>query len=140
MNNNPISPNEKQEDPLEAIFVDENVPADRKIIAEILGQFVTIDKKGSISFTKSYDDLQHSKKVLVYMLCKKAMILRNLPDIKEYVTLNEVVEKALVSESNAKNALFTYYKDIVKKDGLGYIIPNYKLTKAKEAISGKKDG
>ena len=74
------------------------------------------------------------------MLCKKAMILRNLPDIKEYVTLNEVVEKALVSESNAKNALFTYYKDIVKKDGLGYIIPNYKLTKAKEAISGKKDG
>jgi hypothetical protein len=121
---------EIESDPLDEIFVDENEPADKRIIADILKPFATIDSKGVIAFTEEYNSLKESKKVLVYLLCKKAMVLKGLQNISEKATVKEIAENAIVSESNAKNALFTYFKGIVKDA----MIPNYNLKKVKEVI------
>ena len=125
---------EAKEDPLDEIFVNENEPANKKMLAEILKPFVTIDSKGVVAFTEDYNKLKESKKVLVYMLCKKAMVLKNLPDISEKTSIKDIVDNAMVNESNAKNTLFTYFKNIVK----GGIIPNYNLKKVKELIFEKE--
>jgi hypothetical protein len=117
-------------DPLDEIFVDENIPADKKMLAEILKPFATIDSRGIIAFTEEYAKLKESKKVLVFMLCKKAMILHGVPEDSEQTNVKEVVKNISVNESSAKNALFTFFKGVVK----GGIIPNYNLKKAKEII------
>lgn len=127
--------NEKDE--LDELFVDKNEPVDKKILVEILKPFVTIDSEGVISFSQEFNKLKESKKVLVYLLCKKAMVLRGIKGINEPSKQSEVMEKAMVSKSNAKNALFTLYKGIVKKDGEGYIIPNYNLLKTKSLLFDK---
>ena len=130
---------DEERDELDDIFVDKNEPVDKKIIVEILKSYVTIDSEGVISYNKSFEKLNESKKVLIYLLCKKAIKIRGIEGIEEPSNLKEVVEKVMVSESNAKNALFTYYKSIVKKEGNGYIIPNYNLGKVRGLIFKGKD-
>ena len=124
--------NEKDE--LDEIFVDKNEPADKKILVKILKPFVTIDSEGVISFSADYNKLNGSKKVLVYLLCKKAMCLKGVKDVVEPSKESEVIEKAMVSKSTAKNAIYTLHKNLVKKDGDGYIIPNYNLLKTKNLL------
>ena len=98
---------EELPDPLNEIFVEKNEPADRKLLAEILKPFATIDSTGIISYTKEFDRVKESKKILIYLLCKKAIILKGIQGILEEANLAEVMEKVMVSESNSKNALFT---------------------------------
>lgn len=117
-------------DPLDEIFVDANEPADKKLLVEILKDFVTIDQKGIILFLDPCNRLTESEKALVYLLCKKAMILKGVEGKEERSSVKEVSSGANISESSAKNALFTYYKNIVKKG----IIPNYNLRKVKEIL------
>ncbi len=117
-------------DILDEIFVDKNEPADKKLIVEILKSFATIDSKGVINFTDNYDKLKESKKVLVFMVCKKAMMLKGLPEILEKTNVKEIIEKAGVSKSTAKNVLFTNFKKIIKEG----LIPNYNLRKIKDIV------
>lgn len=123
-------------DPLDEIFVDENEPANKKLLVEILKPLATIDSKGIINFTENYAKLKESKKALVYMLCKKAMVLKGLSDVAEKTNVKELTNGAMINESNAKNALFTYFKNIVK----GGMIPNHNLRKVKELIFEKEEG
>jgi len=130
--------NNQSDDPLDEIFVDENEPADKKILVEILKPFATIDSKGIIAYTDLYYNLKESKKALIYILCRKAMILKNIPGIVEKGNVKDVASGAGINESNAKNALFTFYKGIVQ----GGMIPNHQLRKVKEIIfqKDKKEG
>lgn len=120
-------------DPLDEIFVNSNEPADKKILAEIIKPFATIDQKGIIAYTDKYEKLAESKKGLVYMLCKKAMVMKGLSDVTEQTGVKEMVNGARISESNAKKSLFTYYKNIVRKG----LIPSHCVKKAKELIFEK---
>lgn len=126
---------EEQEDILNEIFVDKNEPADKRIVVSILKDILTIDEEGIISYLENYDKLTNMKKALIYLCAKKAMVLRGLiePD-QESAGPAEVSNKAIVSESNAKNALCTHYKKVLVKVSGGYIIPNYNLKKVKELI------
>src|SRR5689334_9438330 len=118
----------EEKDPLDEIFVATNEPADKKILVDVLKFFATIDLKGVISYTADYESLTESKKGLVYMLCKKAMVLRGLSGITEQTNIKEMVKGAMISESNAKKALFTRYKGVVKEG----VIPNHCIRKVKE--------
>ena len=118
----------KEKDPLDDIFVNENEPANKRMLAEILKPYATIDSKGVIAFNENYEKLKESKKALVFMLCKKAMVLKGIPDISEKTNLKEIVSQAMISESNAKNALFTYFKNVVKEG----MIPNHNLKKVED--------
>ena len=125
-------------DPLDEIFVDRNEPADKKILAEIIGPHVRIDNDGILDFTEEYERLTNIKKVLVYLAAKKAMKLRKIVN-SELAGPAEVSEKALISNSDAKNALYNQYKKLVEnKKGKGYTIPNYKLKKVKKEIFSNK--
>ena len=128
-------PKMEKNDELDEIFVDRNEPADKKVLVEILKPLVTIDSEGVISFSNEYNKLKESKKVLVYLLCKKAMCIRGIEGINEPSKESEVIEKVMVSKSTAKNALYTLYKTLVKREGEGYIIPNYNLIKTKKLLS-----
>jgi len=125
---------ENNYDELDEIFVDKNIPVDKKLVVEILKPFVTIDNEGTIDFTEEYEKLNENKRALVYFVSKKAMVLREVPEIVESIGPTELSRKAHISESSAKHAIFRDYKKILKKEKNGYIIPNHKLKQVKEII------
>ena len=132
--------NENEIDPLDDIFVESNDGVSRKLISETLKPFITIDPSGNLDFSEEYDKLINIKKALVYLVSKKAMKLKEVIE-SEFAKIKEVSEKALISESDAKNSLCTKYKKLVEnKKNEGYTIPDYKLKKVKEEIfdNGKK--
>jgi len=130
--------NDESNDVLNEIFVDKNEPTDKKMLVEILKPFVTIDSEGTISFSEKYDNLDEMKKALVYLTCRKAIVLRNIENVTEPAGPAEVSQKAMINSSSAKNALCTRYKNILKKEKDGYIIPSYNLKKVKELIFKKE--
>jgi hypothetical protein len=122
------------EDELDEIFVDKNEPIDKKLIVEILKPYVVIDNDGEIRFLEQYDSIKDNKKALIYFVCKKAMMLKGIKTSPEPIGPTELSKGAHISESTAKHAIFRDYKKILKKEKLGYIIPNYQLNKIKELI------
>lgn len=130
---------ETEKDVLDEIFVDKNEPANKKLLVEILKPLATIDPGGVISFSSEYSKLEQMKRAMVYLVCKKAMVLRGIPNIIEPAGPAEVSKGAIISESNAKNALCTHYNKFLKKEKEGYVIPNYNLNKIKELIFEKNE-
>jgi len=118
-------------DELDEIFVNNNEPADKKLILEILKKFVVIDSLGNISFTDDFEKLKNTHKALIYLICKKAMVLRGIEGIVEPSRIIEISKKVFISESDVKNALCTTYKKLVLREKEGYVIPNHNLRKLK---------
>jgi len=127
------------EDPLNEIFVDKNEPVDKKLLAEILKNFVRIDKEGIFNFSENYENLVGHKKVLIYFCCKKAMVLKGVKNIREPASQSEVSRNAHVSLDVARNAIHRKYKKLLNKEEKGYIIPNYNLKKIKEILEDGKN-
>lgn len=129
---------QNEPDPLDRIFVDKNESVDRALLASVLEKYATIDTEGVINYSEDYERLTGHTKILVYLCCKKAMILRGTKGVVEPASQSEASEGARVTLDVARNALHKKYKKLLKKDGKGYIIPNYNLKRIKE-ILGEKD-
>jgi len=125
---------EDEKDVLDEIFVDKNEPVDKKSLVKILKPFVRIDKGGLINYTEDYYKLANIKKALIYLLCKKAMVLKEIENIGEPAGPAEVSKNSFISNSDAKNALCTKYNKLLKKEKEGYIVPNYNLKRVEELI------
>lgn len=127
-----------EEDPLDEIFVEKNQPADKKIIVDILKPYALIDNEGSINFEENYHNLSFWKKIIVYLVCRKAMVFREILENEE-VGPTEISEKAEISLDSAKNiSREKGLKGLVKKGIKGYYIPNYKLREAKNKLNEKE--
>ena len=116
--------------------MDENEPADKKLIVEILKPYVTIDKEGIISFLDKYENLKSREKILVYLICRKAMTLKNIIDTdEEPMSPKGISQNARISGGSAKDiSRDVILKKIVKKEKRKYSIPNYNLKKVKEVF------
>jgi len=122
-------------DELDNLFVDENEPADKRLIATIIKPFIiSIGRNGVIEFSDKFDDLPAWKKILVYLVCKKAMLLKEVSK-EESAGPKEICEITNISEGSAKDiSRHDILKKIVKGEGGKYSIPNYKLKKIKEIL------
>lgn len=130
---------EQAKDYLDEIFVDNNEPADKKLIVDILKRFATIDKNGVIDFKEDYGGLSYWKKILIYLTCKKAMSLRGIIS-EEETGPKEISEKAGISESVAKKIANNFHlKKLTKRFDKGYLIPNYNLKNVKKSLEIKED-
>lgn len=128
------------EDPLNEIFVDKNEPVDKRLLADILKKFVTIDREGILNYLEDYESLEGHKKVLVYFCCKKAMVLGKIEGIQEPASQSEISNGAHVTLDVARNTIHKKYKKLLNKEGKGYIIPGYNLKKIKDILeNGKKE-
>src|SRR3989344_197722 len=125
---------EHKQDELDEIFVDKNEPADKRLVVEILKHYVTIDLIGNISFSENFEKINNQHKALIYLISKKAMILKGIKSITEPSKIPEVSKGAFISKSDVKNALCTNYKKLVLKEKEGYVIPNHNLKKIKNLI------
>jgi len=131
---------QEETDVLNEIFVDKNEPVNRGLLVEIIKGYATIDNEGIINYSDQYDSLVGHKKILLYLCCKKAMVLKGIKDIKEPASQSEASENAHVTLDVARNAFHKIYKKLLKKEGNGYIVPNYHLSKIKKILAGGEDG
>jgi len=129
-----------EKDVLDEIFVDRNEPVDKTLIVDILKGYATIDGEGVINYSEEYDNLVGHKKVLIYLCCKKAMCLKGIEGVEEPASQSEVSKGANVTLDVARNAIHKKYRKLLKKEGKGYIIPNYNLRKIKEIIHEGRNG
>ncbi len=126
-------------DELDAIFVDKNEQVDKKLIVDILKDFITIDGEGVINFLEPYSSLKDYQKALIYLASKKAKMLRGIiTEDKEGAGPKEISDSAFISESSAKMCVLRDLKGIVKKINGGYIIPNYNMRRVLEVIKNGK--
>jgi hypothetical protein len=102
-----------------------------------LRDYVTIDKEGILNFSERYNNLIGHKKVLIYLCCKKAMVLKEDKGIIEPSSQSEISEKAAVTLDVSRNSIHKKYKQLLKKEGEGYIIPNYNLLKIIRILEGE---
>ena len=126
----------EEKDTLDEIFVDKNVPMDKKLLVDILKPFVTIDNEGVINFTEDYERLNDNVKALIYLVAKKAKVAKEIIEKnQEAAGPKEISENAGISEGSAKMAVSQRFKNILNRVSGGYIIPNYNLKKVLEIVS-----
>jgi len=130
---------QNDEDVLDELFVDRNEPIDKRLLVEILRDYVTIDKEGILNFSEKYENLVGHKKILLYICCKKAMVIKAINGISEQTSQSEASEKAGTTLDVARNAIHRKYKKILVKEKEGYILPNYNLKKAKSLLEEEND-
>jgi len=130
-----------EKDELDEFIVDENEPADKKILARIITPYVkSIGKNKVIDYSEEFDKAQAWKKILIYLCCKKIMHVKGIVETEE-AGPTEVATQTHISLDSAKNIS---RDDNLKKVVIGskgnYYIPNYRLKKVKELLLGNDYG
>jgi hypothetical protein len=119
-------------DELDEIFVDKNEPADKRLVVDILKGLATIDNDGVIQLTDKGDQLSDNRKVLICLVCKKALILKGLLKSEdEFMGPKEISERMNIGLSSAKKATNETFKKLLRSQNGKYIVPNYNLKKIK---------
>lgn len=86
--------------------------------------------------TSEYEKLKEKQKVLICLLSRKAMKLRNMVE-DEHISPTEISEASGVKIGTVKPTVRDYLKaNLLKQDERGYFIPNYALERAKKEVLG----
>ncbi len=125
--------NEKDE--LDEFIVDENEPADKKLLAEIMRPYVkSIGKNKIIDYSEKFDTALAWKKILIYLCCKKIMQIKGIGE-REEAGPTEIAQQTHISLDSAKNiSRDENLKKVVINVKGNYSIPNYRLKKTMEIL------
>lgn len=122
-------------DILDELFVDKDEPVDKALLVETLKPFVRIGTKGDLFFTDEFDRLNSNLKALVYLVSKKAQVLKDILDEESEASgPKEISVNTGIGESSAKKALAIRFKKILLKVEGGHIVPNYNLRKVRDLV------
>ncbi len=125
-------------DPLDHLIVDEDVKPDLNLIAEILNGNVRLNKSGKVLLESNFKKLPYWKQVLVYLIAKKAIVIKKLGEKPiEACKPIEIREAIYVDNKLIGTCLVRELKTIVTKEKERYFIPNYNLLKTKKVFNGE---
>lgn len=122
-----------QNDPLDVLFVNERSMLDRQLLAEAVRPYATIfmDENGfEINFTESGEGLTAREKLLVFLLARKAVNLRNSMLLaKEAATPKEIEETSHIPGGTIRPVLKRLLDEkLVQQDSEGaYFVGNRSL-------------
>ncbi|HYD03771.1 MAG TPA: hypothetical protein VEC16_05740 [Alphaproteobacteria bacterium] len=119
---------------LDEIFVNKNKPSDKKLLAEILRNKVTIDSQRTIRFTEK---LSEKEKILIYLICRKALVARELLNLDDEAVWPTEISKATAVDVNKVKMVLTVFDKLLENNNGKYSIPNRNLRKVKMMIEGE---
>lgn len=111
---------------------------DQELIAEILAPFLRIDRDScSIVPNERWLEMNNELKIILFLLAKKAMKLRDLPIDNEGALPTEIEKETGVKGGSLRPKLKQLLEQriISKADDGRYIVPNYSLTKIKTMVN-----
>src|SRR3972149_8222303 len=114
------------EDPLDVLFEEEKVDEKmiKQIIGEILVNYVRLSQDGGIFPLPEFDNLNRFQKLLIYLLAKKALYVRQLV-VNELTPPSEIRKNTGLPMGTVNPSLRQLERDRLVKSDLGrYKIPN----------------
>jgi hypothetical protein len=125
-------------DALDELIVDTKARPDLDLLANILKDNIQLTTDGNLNFSEDFHKYPDWKKVMLYMLGRKAIVIKKLSkEIKEESMPAEIGKYILVSGDTVGKRIARELKRIVVKNKGGYFIPNYNLLKCKELLEKK---
>lgn len=124
-------------DELDELIVTVDQKPDLKILAEILKGNVQLVENGEIRFEEKFHRLSQPKMILVYLLARKAAILKELLKEKEGISSKEIANVIGLVPDTVRGLLARELKDVVYNDDGLYTVPNRNLFKCKVKLVGK---
>ena len=118
---------------LDELFVN-GKEVDRELVAKILAPFLRIDKDScSIVPTERWLKLNNKLKIILFLVARKAMKLRDLPIDNEGATPAEIETETGIKGGSIRPKLKGFFEDktINRTEDARYFVPNYSLTKIK---------
>ncbi|WKZ26094.1 MAG: hypothetical protein QY322_02165 [bacterium] len=125
-------------DPLDKIFTPDR-EVDSQLLSDILFPFVKINSEDlSIFFTNLGNKLPINKKLIIFLLAKKALYIKGKVEL-ESVTPNDIIDQTDLKSGSVHPGL-KQLRDknlVIVKDGR-YFIPNYQINEMKNLfLEGK---
>lgn len=126
-----------ERDELDEFIVEENEPANKKILASIIQPYIkSIGKNKVIDYSEKYELSPAWKKILVYLCCRKVMFIKGLIENEAVGPKGISDDHTGISMDSAKNiSRDNKLKGLVIGNSGEYSIPNYRLKKVLEALS-----
>lgn len=124
-------------DPLDDLFVDQQ-PLDRDLLADIIRPHVRLyADTAEITITEHWEGLNLSGKILVYLLARKVMELKQVErdgqPLRQSATVNEIAGETHIKENTVRVTLGElledrYIRRVVKESGeVRYYVPDHAL-------------
>ena len=124
-------------DPLDKLFVDQQ-PLDRTLLAEIVRPHVRLyADTAEITVTENWEGLNLSGKILVYLLARKVMELKQVERdgqlLRQSATVNEIAAETEIKENTVRVTLGELLEErhirrLVKESGeVRYYVPDHAL-------------
>ena len=125
-------------DPLDLIFTNEN-EVDKQILADILSPYVKINvDDNSIYFTPAGNSLPITGRLLVFLLGRKALKLREKIEI-EGISPSDIIDGTHLKEGSVHPGLKTLRdKGLVVVKESKYFVPNHKIGSIRDFIMRKE--
>lgn len=124
-------------DELESLLVS-GKEVDKKLVAEMLSPYIRIDKETcDIRPLSSWDDLKAYKKILLYLVARKAMIALGLNLPEENASPTEIMLSTGLKQGTVNPTLRRLLDDgvVAQTKERKYYIPNYAIEKVKAIVS-----
>lgn len=127
--------------PLDALVVDERALLEPRRLSELLQKFARFTVKGEFVPEPSFDELDNNRKVVVFLLAKKAMRLKGLTE-DEMAGPAEVAYECGIPSGSAKTALRRLNGFMVEGSGGKYGVPVKYMERVKKVLedAGKRRG
>jgi len=130
--------NEKK-DPLDELIVNENMPVDKTLLADVLKGELTITKDGQVSYSDRFSSYKQWKRVMLYLLSRKVMVIKKIGGLtSEKASADELSKNALLPKSSIGRVLAENLRRIVISEKGKYHIPNYNLVRCKAILDGNQ--
>jgi hypothetical protein len=98
---------------------------------------MTKEEKDPLDELYDFDTLPSWKKMLVFLVCRKAMLLREVVS-DERIGPKEISKSIGINEASARDiSRNKFTKKLVKGEKGKYYIPNFKLKSVKEVLNDK---
>jgi len=132
---------DNEKDELDELIVDENQVIDKGLLRDIIKPYLMITNEGGVIFKNPFDKQTGAKKILIYILARKVMKIKNVGNLKhENVNQKDISEKTNIADYNVRSYIATPLKGIVLRDENGYFIPNYNLIRVKNLLISGSNG
>ena len=124
-------------DELESLLVT-GKEVDKKLVAEMLSPYLRIDKETcDIRPLSSWDDLRAYRKILIYLVARKAMVALGLNLPEENASATEIMLSTGLKQGTVNPTLRRLLEDgvVAQTKERKYYIPNYAIEKVKAIVS-----
>lgn len=121
--------------PLDSLIVDEKEAIDTDLLASTIRGVIKFTKDGEIIFEKKFYELKGYKKILIYLLGRKVIIIKKLKEsFSEEVTPKDIADILGIPPKSITKYASIELKGIIKSEKGKYKVPNYNLHKCSEVL------